>query len=57
MDNPKKANYFRTKTDEELQRSIGLFLTMSNLGGSLCDDYIEELFRRIEAKESEPAIN
>ena len=54
MENPGKINFFRTQTDAEIQQSIDLYLTMDNLGGMICDDHIEELFRRQGERESNP---
>ena len=56
-DNPGKANFFKDKTNEELERLLDVYLVMDNGGGKIAEDIIDELFHRQEAKDLGTPVN
>jgi hypothetical protein len=48
-----KQKYFQQFSDKELEDQLNVLLTMSNNGGMLADDVIEELTRRYDSKGNE----
>jgi hypothetical protein len=46
MENPGKDNFFKTRSNEELEEMLKILMLGDNNGGLLANDIIEELTKR-----------